>query len=377
MPVYKDEKRGTWYFITRVKNIDGTTKQIKRRGFKSEHEALLAEAKVIDEAEQGLLDAENPTFTFIADEYLRWYKRRRKASSYTKIESIVRVNLKPMFGKKRIRNIMNRDVRRFQDDLIDADYSVHHIKKVHQTLSAVFNFAIKEQYIDHNPARAVGNIEDEPAVHVNYWTLEEFKSFMSIIDDYEHRTLFMLLYYSGMRKGELCALTWNDIDYDNNTINIDKTAYNTKVTTPKTPSSIRKLEMPKYVMAMLKQMKNMKEPEQKTGYYIFGKFYNHLPAATLDRWYHNYLDDWVKKEKFSDEIEEQKRIRMHDFRHSHASYLINKGAIPAVVAKRLGHKDVATTLNTYSHLYPSTEKEIISQMEDDFKIADVIQLKTV
>src|SRR5690625_5699498 len=108
MPVYKDKKRGTYYFITRVKNIDGTTKQVKRRGFKTKHEALLAEAKVIDEAEQGLLDMENPTFEFIADEYLRWYKRRRKASSYTKIESIVRVNLKPEFGKKRIRSKIGR-----------------------------------------------------------------------------------------------------------------------------------------------------------------------------------------------------------------------------------------------------------------------------
>src|SRR5690625_871635 len=377
MPVYKDKKRGTYYFITRVKNIDGNTKQVKRRRFKTKHEALLAEAKVIDEAEQGLLDMENPTFEFIADEYLRWYKRRRKASSYTKIESIVRVNLKPEFGKKRIRNIMNRDVRRFQDDLIDAEYSVHHIKKVHQTLSAIFNFAIKEQYTDHNPARAVGNIEDEPTRHINYWTLEEFKSFMEVVDNFEHRTLFMTLYYSGMRKGELCALTWKDIDFDNNTINIDKTAYNTRVTTPKTLSSIRKLEMPKYVMAMLRQLKNIKKPKQKIGYYVFGKFYDHLPAATLDRWYHNYMDQWVEKEGFTKEIKKEKRIRIHDFRHSHASYLINKGAIPAVVAKRLGHKDVATTLNTYSHLYPSTEKEIISQMEDDFKIADVIQLKLV
>src|SRR5690625_5023703 len=223
----------------------------------------------------------------------------------------------------------------------------------------------------------VGNIEEEQTRYISYWTLEEFKNFMSVVDNYEHRAIFMTFYYSGMRKGELCALTWNDIDFKNNTINIDKTAYNRNVTTPKTPSSVRKLEMPKYVMAMLNQLKSLKKPRQKSGYFVFGKFYDHLPAASLDRWYHNYLDKWVEKEGFTEEIEEKKRIRMHDFRHSHASYLINKGAIPAVVAKRLGHKDVATTLNTYSHLYPSTEKEIISQMEDDFKITEVIQLKIV
>lgn len=361
MPVYKDKKRGTYYFITRIPTKNGT-KQVKRRGFETERAAKLAEAKLQIEAEEGLFEEENPTFEYVADQYLEWYKRRRKASSYTKVESIVRVNLKPVFGKKRIKDIRNRDIRRFQDDLIDAEYSAHHIKKVHQTLSTIFNFAIKEEYTKNNPAREVGNVEMEEEQHINYWTLEEFKQFISVVDDYKYKTLFMTLYYSGMRKGELSALTWKDIDFKNNTININKTAYNTKITTPKTKSSIRTLKMPRYVMKMLQELKNIQKP--KLNFFVFGEADIHLPATTLDRYYHKYLD----KSKV-------KKIRLHDFRHSHASYLINKGAIPAVVAKRLGHKDVATTLNIYSHLYPSTEKEIIDQMEDDFKVADVLEFK--
>ncbi len=364
MPIYEDEERGTFYFVTRVPKRGGGTKPVKRRGFATKGEARIAEAKIITDAENGLLEEEDPSFNYVADEYLEWYKRRRKESSYGKIESVIRVNIKPVFGKKKLRNISNRDIRRFQDDLIDSDFSVHHIKKIHQVLSAVFNFSITEEYTKVNPARLVGNVDLEESQHVNYWTLEEFKHFISIVDDHLYKTLFMTLYYSGMRKGELSALTWVDVDFETNTISINKTAYNTIVTTPKTQSSIRKLEMPKYVMSMLKQLKNTKQPKQKLRYYVFGDFYDHLPATTLDRNYHMYLE----KAKI-------KKIRLHDFRHSHASYLINKGAIPAVVAKRLGHKDVATTLNTYSHLYPSTEKEIISQMEDDFKLADVLQFK--
>ena len=363
LPVYKDKERGTYYFITRIPTEYGT-KQIKRRGFKTRAEAKKAEAKFLLEFEEGLINEENPTFEYVADQYLEWYKRRRKTSSYIKIESIVRVNLKPVFGKKRINDIKNRDIRRFQDDLIDANYSVHHIKKIHQVLSTIFNFAIKEEYTNNNPAREVGNVDIEEKQHVDFWTLEEFKEFISEVDDFKYKTLFMTLYYSGMRKGELSALTWKDIDFENNTINIDKTAYNTNVTTPKTKSSIRTITMPKYVMNMLKQLKMIKTPKQKLDYFVFGDMYDHLPATTLDRYYHKYLEK-VKV----------KKIRIHDFRHSHASYLINKGAIPAIVAKRLGHKDVATTLNIYSHLYPSTEKEIIDQMEDDFKLADVIELK--
>lgn len=363
MPVYEDDERGTYYFITWIPTKDGR-KQVKRRGFETLREARVAEAKMITDAEEGLYEEENPTFEYVADEYLAWYKRRRKASSYTKLESMMRIKLKPAFGKKKLRDIKNRDIRRFQDDLIDEGLSAHYIKRLHQTLSSVFNFAIREEYTTVNPARNTGNVDLEENKRVDYWTLEEFREFIKGVDNYLYKTLFMTLYYSGMRKGELSALTWADIDFESNTINIDKTAYDTKVTSPKTSSSVRKLEMPEYVMGMLQRLKNIKEPEQKIGYYVFGNYYDHIPATTLDRYYHNYRD----KTKL-------KKIRLHDFRHSHASYLINKGAIPAVVAKRLGHKDVATTLNTYSHLYPSTEKEIISQMENDFKLADVLEFK--
>jgi len=361
MPVYKDEKRGTYYFITRVPTKNGT-KQIKRRGFSSRPEARKAEAKAILEAEEGLFEEENPTFEFVAKKYLEWYERRRKKSSYLKISSIIETHLIPRFGKRKIDKIRNRDITSLQDDLLN-EFAISHVKKIHQVLSSIFNFAIKQEYTSDNPARTVGNIDIEEERHINYWTLEEFKQFMSHVDDELYYALFMTLYYSGLRKGELLALTWKDIDFDNNIINVDKTVYNRIVTTPKTSSSIRTIEMPKFVMNLLAELKLKRKP--KIEYVVFGEFYDHISTSTLDRKY----DEYVK-------ASEVKRIRLHDFRHSHASYLINKGTIPSLVAKRLGHKDVATTLNTYSHLYPSTEKEIVSQMEDDFKPAKIIEFKS-
>src|SRR5690625_44980 len=145
-----------------------------------------------------------------------------------------------------------------------------------------------------------------------------------------------------MRKGELQALTWADIDYNNNTINLDKTIYNNNITTPKTQSSIRKLLMPNHVMLLLNNLKNKVKP--KTGYVVFGEVYDCISTSTLDRRYAEYLKESQVKE-----------IRLHDFRHSHASYLINNNTIISLISHRLGHSDVATTLNTYSHLYPTTE----------------------
>src|SRR5690625_7817767 len=122
MAIYKDEKRGTYYFVTRIKTRDGT-RQIKRRGFKSQREARVAEAEVIADAERGVFEENNATLGYVAKRYLEWYKRRRKASSYSKIESIIRVNILPVFEKKRLSDIRNRNITRFQDDLYDAKYS--------------------------------------------------------------------------------------------------------------------------------------------------------------------------------------------------------------------------------------------------------------
>lgn len=365
--VYPDEERGTWYFITRIEQLDGSFKQEKRRGFKSEKAALLAEAKFEEEAEailNGLKDEineDNVTFEYAAKEYMKWYKKRRKGSSYTKVNSIVTIHLIPKFGKKKLKSIRPRDVTRYQDDIIE-DYKPAHIKKIHSVLSATFNFAIRQEYTKENPAQIAGNVELEEVKKMEYWTLEEFKEFIKCVDDPIYHALFMTLYYSGLRKGELLALTWGDVDFDNNIIDIDKTEYNRVVTSPKTPASIRKLYMPKHVMRLLSRLKADSKP--KMTYVVFGEFMDSISTSTLDRRYDKYI-----------ELSGVKRIRLHDFRHSHASYLINKGAIISVVAARLGHGDVATTLNTYSHLYPTTEKEAVLQMEDDFKSADIIEFK--
>lgn len=359
MAIYKDEKRGTYYFITRIPKAGGGTKQVKRRGFRTKPEAKRAEALIIANAEEH--NEENVTFEFVGNEYMEWYKKRRKASSYKKVNSIMTVNLIPAFGKKQIDKIRNRDITKFHDDLIDR-YSISHAKKIHSILSATFNFAIKQEYIKVNPANIVGNIDLQEKEEINYWVLDEFKEFMQHVDDPFYYTLFMTLYYSGMRKGEMLALTWADIDFDNNTIDINKTAYNRTITTPKTQSSIRVIYMPSHVMRLLKEMKLQRNP--KTGYAVFGEYNSHVPTTTLDRKFHKYVEKaGVKK------------IRLHDFRHSHASYLINNGAIASLVAKRLGHSDVATTLNTYSHLYPSTEKEAVLKMENDFKPAKIYKFK--
>lgn len=350
MVVYKDKERGTYFFVVRVRQFDGTQKQVKRRGFKTKKEAREAEAKMLVEKET----TSSLTFAQVADSYFDWYSQRRKHSSIVTIRNVIYNHLFEEFGKIKINQITPKHIMSYQNKIIHK-YSAKHLKKIHAVLSAIFNFAIKFQGLANNPARIVGNFEKESNKRMNFWEFEEFKQFIRVVDELLYKAFFSTLYYSGTRKGELLALTWEDINFEDRTININKTEYDRQITEPKTKASNRIIILPDFLIKLLKEVQTNASITQpvKNNYVVFGEFYTSLSPATLHRKFEQYIiKSGVKK------------IVLHEFRHSHASFLINKGVSPLVVAQRLGHSDVATTLNTYSHLYPSKQAEVVAFMEN-------------
>lgn len=359
MAVYKDKDRGTYYFIIRVKQLDGKVKQIKKRGFPTKKAAKIAEAEamIATPSHSGI------PFNQLAEEYMDWYSSRRKQTSVIKINGIINNHLIPEFGDLKLSDIRPKRIIDFHSKLIKKKFSANHIQTIHSTLSTLFNYAIKSERMTENPARLAGNVDMKVKKNMNYWLLDEFKQFISYVDDSTLYTLFMVLYYSGMRKGELLALTWSDVDFETNLISVNKTSNNRIVSTPKTDSSIRKILMPNHVMDLLRQLK--KEVNPKPSYVVFGEYHSSITASTLVYKFEKYIA-----------LSGVKKIKIHDFRHSHASYLINKKTIIGVVASRLGHSNPSTTLNIYSHMYPSTEQEAVLSMEDDFKTAKILKLLT-
>ncbi|MEC3158961.1 site-specific integrase [Bacillus thuringiensis] len=351
MVIYKDEQRGTYYFVTRIRQFDGTLKQVKRRGFKTKKEAREAEAKMLVEKET----TSSLTFSQAADSYFNWYSQRRKQSSIETIKNVIYNHLVIEFGNLKVDQIIPKHVMNYQNKIINK-YSAKHLKKIHAVLSAIFNFSIKFHGLTNNPAKITGNFEKESNIRMNFWEFEEFKQFILAVDDPLYKTFFSVLYYSGARKGELMALTWSDINFDEKTININKTEYNRQVTEPKTKASNRIIMLPSFIMDMLHDIKKTAalNAPVKNDYVVFGEFYNSISSSTLRQKFIKYV-----------KIAQVKKIVLHEFRHSHASYLINKGVSPLIVAQRLGHSDVATTLNTYSHLYPSKQAEVVAFMEND------------
>ncbi|SDI43844.1 tyrosine-type recombinase/integrase [Natribacillus halophilus] len=352
MPIYKDKSRNTYYVRVRVEQNDGTKKHVRRRGFKTKKAAKEMEAKLL----AGKEETNSITFRQLAEQYLKWYEKRRKLSSFKKKKNIIRNHLIPEFKDRFAVDIVANNVMEYQDKII-GNYSNDYLKSIHVTLSAIFTFGIRYKGLKTNPASVAGNFELEDNKRLNYWTFEEFKKFIEVVDDLTFSAFFYTKYYSGARKGELLALTWKDIDFKDNKISITETEYDREVTKPKSKSSERNLVMPDFVMEALKELKKDagKTAPVKSDYVVFGEFYTSIATTTLDRHYEKYI-----------KASGVKRIVLHEFRHSHASYLIDKNVNPIVIAHRLGHSDVATTLNTYSHMYPSKQKEAVELMENDF-----------
>ena len=201
---------------------------------------------------------------------------------------------------------------------------------------------------------------------MEFYTPEEFKQFISGIKKFKFVVLFNVLFYSGMRIGELLALQWDDIDFVERTIYIRKSLSDRKcpkrektgksyiITTPKTKSSIRKLLMPQRVMFLLKRLKRNQEDYYgfNEKWYVFGKS-DPICGGSI---------------RYQQSIAERrsgvKHIKIHGFRHSHASNLINLGAPISMVSQRLGHCDTSTTLDIYTHLLKNSEAALIDIMDE-------------
>ena len=198
------------------------------------------------------------------------------------------------------------------------------------------------------------NNPNKPPKEMQFYTWEEFKQFLSVIDDIKWRALFEVLFFCGLRRGELRGLSWDNIDFYNHELSVVKNVVQEGesgdyiVTTPKTRTSVRTLPVPERVMNDLHEL-YLQEKKQygfTNKWYVFGDK-EPLSAHILRH----------QKNKYTQESG-VKQIRIHDFRHSCASVLINNGASIMIVAKYLGHAKIDETLNTYSLLATSESTSI-------------------
>jgi phage integrase len=341
MPAYKNEKTGKWETLFYYTDYKNEKRKKHRRGFNTKKEALEFEREFLTQSQFSI----EMTFKSLYSLYQEDMESRIKKTTMETKEYIVKKRILPFFENMKVKEIKPIHIRKWQSDLLKTDYSKTYLKSIYNQLTAIFNYAVRFHNLDKNPCHVAGSIGKKDADEMQILTLQEFNKMIDYVTDKENKFFYIILFWTGMRKGELLALTYEDVDFENKTISINKNFQIVRgekvITDPKTPKSKRVIAVNDIVLNCIKEMWDTTYKANKTDTIFYVSKYS------LKR----QLDTACKRAKVP-------KIRIHDLRHSHASYLLSNGINIVILSRRLGHEKVQTTLNIYCHICPSSEDRL-------------------
>lgn len=359
MSIRKDKNNDYIVDISAGINLKtGKRKRIVRRGIKTYKEAKEVLNEITNLENQVIDVTDNPSITKVIEDYLEHSRMYDKPSTYEKKCNIFRNHISKYFKKFRIRDVTKKEVAEFRNLLAEHDISNNYKRYILTALKTFFNYCMKQELIYKNPAITVDNFKKEK-ITMKFWTINEFKNFIENVDDKIYYTFFYLMYFTGIRRGEALALTWEDIDFYSSKLHITKTCTHVHkqgyvITKPKTSESNRIIHLNNKLLSVLEEYKLhvVSEGLNLHDTRLFRVNDNILPKTTLDRNFNKYI-----------EISNVKKIRVHDFRHSHVALLIHLKQDILSISKRLGHSDVSITLNNYGHLYDEADKKVANVLD--------------
>lgn len=372
MPIYKTGKskdgKQQYRVIVCYTDSFGKYKQVSKCVYGS------AEAKLTEMELQNRVEEKDLSSTITVEQLYREYyttvSHELRASTLRKKEATFNNHILPHLKTYRLTKLTVPILQNWKNEIAEKALSLRMKQNIFKEFSAMLNFAVRTDRLNANPLNKVGNFKDAYNFElaedkINYYTAEQFKRFISAaekhqnsLNDLGYYTFFMLAFYTGMRKGEINALRWCDIK--GNIIHIARSV-NQKIkgkgyefTPPKNVSSVRKLQIPSSLMVVLKKQKVAQQ-------------------QNTDRWTENFLvcggTTCLSDTGISNRNKQYAReaglepIRIHDFRHTHATLLVNSGINIMEISRRLGHADVNITWKVYSHLYPCEEEKAIKVLD--------------
>jgi len=367
MPIYKmdGKKDGQQKYRVRInyKDAFGNNKQIDRVVYGYEA------AKDLEFRLEHEIKNEPTTKRFtvqdLFDEYVSVKKYEVRESTLTKSSQVLINHVLPYLQDKKLADLTVPVLQKWKKEIEEKQLGIVMKKNIFKEFRALLNFAVKMEYIPSNPLTKVGNFKDayETNKEMDFYTPEEFIKFITVarksaeeqqnnLYEWNYYVFFNIAFYTGMRKGEINALKWTDIDGD--LIHVkrsitQKLKGEDRETPPKNKSSVRTLQIPEPLKRIL--------DEHYTRYKIVDAFSDDWRiCGGIQCLRDTSVDNRNKKYAQQAGV---KTIRIHDFRHSHASLLANEGINIQEIARRLGHSKIEITWNTYSHLYPREEERAI------------------
>lgn len=356
MPSYKytlKNGKTLWYASFYYTDWMGHKRRVVKRGFKTQREAKAYEEEFLSKSK----DKSDILFSSLVSNYMEDISHRLKDSTIQNKTNLIDLKILPYFKDLKICDIDSIKVRKWQNMLLESTddkgkpYSQTYVRTIHNQLSAIMNYAVKHYGLRVNPCHITGAIGAQNAEEMNIWTKDQFELFVPCVKSTRMRIAFEILFYSGMREGELLALFPSDF-IEPNIIDINKNYVVLKggeerITRPKTPRSKRTVTIPESLFKEIQEYISMLYgigPDDRIFEFKKQALYNNMKAA-------------AKKAGIP-------KIRIHDLRHSNASMLIDMGVDIMEISRRLGHESTKTTWDTYGHLYPNKEAALGSKLED-------------
>lgn len=356
MPAVRDKKMNTWEATFYYTDWTGARKKKHKRGFRTKKEAEAWERSFLNVKAETM----DMTFADFVKVYTEDMKPKLRWNTWLSKEYIIQKKLLPYFGKKKMNEIKASDIIKWQNTLIamkdengNPKYSRKYLKTIQAQLSAIMNHAVRLYELRKNPVHAAGPIGgEERTQEMQIWTKEEYRKFSEAIsDNVETFTAFEVLYWGGLRLGEMLALTPSDIDFENNEIHVTKSLQHIKgkivITPPKTKKGVRVVKVPAFLTRELKTFAKMQ----------YGLMPDNRLFMLSKEGMHHEMDRGCK-------ISGVKRIRLHDLRHSHISMLIEMGFSPVDIANRVGHENIDITMH-YAHMFPHKQDEIAAKLMEE------------
>lgn len=366
MPIYKmdGKKDGQQRYRVRINYVDnaGNNKQIERVTY-GNAQAKDLERELLHDLKENKSHS-NLTVQQLYDEYIKSKALEVRETTLNKAVKSINLHILPYFSDKKLNKLNNTMLQNWKSEISNLGLAVKTRQNIFGEFRSMLNYAVKMEYIAKNPLLNVGNFRDAYEVSnskdkIQYYTVEEFKRYIEqaklnakssgIWDFY---VFFNIAFFTGMRKGEINALKWSDIE--DNILHVHRSIAQKlkgadRETPPKNKSSYRSLQIPIPLMNIL--IEHKKRQSMLAGYtddYRVCGGVKCLRDTTIS----NKNISFAKNADI-------RSIRIHDFRHSHATLLANEGINIQEIARRLGHSKIEITWNTYSHLYPREEERAI------------------
>ncbi|AOM82058.1 site-specific integrase [Salisediminibacterium beveridgei] len=354
----------SWYFqVTLGKKTDGSRNQVKTRGFKTEKEAQQALRRAIMEYEDGLYVHPSKMFyKDLAKEYMVYKKPRISSVTYECYSHLFKSIILPFLGEVKLNNIKPQLIYQFYGKMNDDSFAGATRAKVHDLLKDSFQYALNLQHIKISPMETVERPK-KGTRDITVWNSEQINEFLSLAENSPYFIVYYIALVTGMRQGEILGLRWEDIDFESGTIFITQTRKTDGKLQygAKNKSSMRSLTLASSQIDVLLSHYEKQQEQKRQSEDVYSD--ENLVAASevgtsinpsnLRR----NLKKLISKSNLPS-------IRFHDLRHTHATLLLTLKQNPKVVAERLGHSNVKTTLDTYSHLLPNVQKEVSSEVAE-------------